>query len=74
MQAAGWDAGLGTRLFLEGFRAEMTTKGWLGAEADGKTEIPVLAPVRVVSVFLQITNKCLKRNSPSSPGSFGGLE
>lgn len=59
--AAGWDIGLsgGTRLFLEGFTAEVTTQGWLGAEADGKTEIPVLVPIIIGFVLLQITNKCL---------------
>lgn len=76
VHAAGWDTGLssGTRVFLEWVNIEMTTKVWLGAEADGKTEIWVLVPTLISFVFLQITNKCLKRCSFSSLGCFGGLE
>lgn len=75
-QAAGWDAGLsnGAQVFLGCVNAGMTARGWLGAEADGRTETLIFVPIIISFVFLQIINKCLKRSLSSSLGCFGGLE
>lgn len=53
----------------------MTAKGWLGAEADGKTERNMCPRTQDnIFFFLQITNKYLERSSSSSLSCFGGLE
>lgn len=46
VHAAGWDRGLssGARVFLEWVNTEMTTKGWLGAEADARQKYESLYP------------------------------